>query len=436
MTKRWLGKRIRREKSAGLCNKRLHALSGGNQDMAINFGKTLKLNQVFTPGGQPSVTYVGREHLGIEQRLKQAISQPSNIVSLTGPTKCGKTVLCRSVLSDFEYVWIDGGQIKTEPDLWYKIANELNFPSEVKSKSGSGSQAGAGISGGVEAGLPGNKVHFTMTLGGSRLRTRDEERIHKIDSMQVAIDAMLNESICLVIDDFHYLPEDVRASVIRSLKGPVFRGLKVVLLSPPHRAFEAIKAEAEITGRFKHVTVPQWSTEDLALIAASGFKALNATCPDDFTAEFVKEALGSPLLMQQFCWTLCYNAGILETSLLTGRINNTENIEVIFNEVAQDAGLPIYEKLSKGPQSRTERILRPLKNGDDVDIYQALLMAIAATGPLEKLTYDQIRASLNSILEDKVPQKIEVSNALNHLSTIDEKENKGDRAIDWDGKEP
>jgi hypothetical protein len=61
-------------------------------------------------------------------------------------------------------------------------------------------------------------------------------------------------------------------------------------------------------------------------------------------------------------------------------------------------------------------------------------MAIAATGPQEKLSYDQIRGSLNNILEDKVPQKIEVSNALNHLSTIDEKENKGERAIDWDGK--
>jgi hypothetical protein len=273
-----------------------------------------------------------------------------------------------------------------------------------------------------------------VTLGGSRLKTRDEERIHKIDSMQVAIEAMLNENICLVIDDFHYLPEDVRASVIRSLKGPVFRGLKVVLLSPPHRAFEAIKAEAEITGRFKHVTVPHWSLEDLALIAASGFKALNAACPVEFINKFAQEALGSPLLMQQFCWTLCYRASILETSILTRRISGDIDVEAIFNEVAQDAGLPIYEKLAKGPQSRTDRILRPLRNGDEVDIYQALLMAIAATGPQEKLSYDQIRGSLNNILEDKVPQKIEVSNALNHLSTIDEKENKGERAIDWDGK--
>jgi hypothetical protein len=98
-----------------------------SKGMAISLLKKFELNKVFTPGGQPSVTYVSREHLGIEERLKQAISQPSNIVSLTGPTKSGKTVLCRSVLEEFEYVWIDGGQIKTEADLWSKIANELRF---------------------------------------------------------------------------------------------------------------------------------------------------------------------------------------------------------------------------------------------------------------------------------------------------------------------
>jgi hypothetical protein len=77
--------------------------------------------------------------------------------------------------------------------------------------------------------------------------------------------------------------------------------------------------------------------------------------------------------------------------------------------------------------------MRPLKNGDAVDIYQAILMAIAVTGPKEKLSYDQIRSSLNNILVEKVPQKLEVSNALNYLSEIDKEENKGDRAIDWDG---
>lgn len=54
------------------------------------------------------------------------------------------------------------------------------------------------------------------------------------------------------------------------------------------------------------------------------------------------------------------------------------------------------------------------------------------TGPKSQLSYDQIRASLNSILADKIPQKIEVSNALNHLTKIDAEENRGQRAVEWD----
>ena len=59
----------------------------------------VKMRQVFIPGGQPSITYVDRDHLGIERSLVKAIKLPSTIVSLTGPTKSGKTVLCTSVLA-------------------------------------------------------------------------------------------------------------------------------------------------------------------------------------------------------------------------------------------------------------------------------------------------------------------------------------------------
>jgi len=391
-----------------------------------------KLNDVFTPGGQPSVTYVGREHLGIEARVKRAISQPSIIVSLTGPTKCGKTVLCKSVLEQFEYVWIDGGQIKQESDLWTKVCNELNYPAEVRMKEASSSQGSASGSAGFEAGAPGNKVSLVVTIGGSRLRAQDVDRTYRVDSMQTALEHLLREYVCLVIDDFHYLNEDVRTSVIRTLKGPVFRGLKVILLSTPHRAFEAVKAETEITGRLKHVAVPDWSEADLALIASLGFDALNVDCPNSLVQRFLSEALGNPLLMQRFCWDLCYLSEIREASVLRSQVKANIQVETIFNEVAQDAGLPIYEKLAKGPQSRAPRIMRPLKNGDEVDIYQAILLAAAVTGPEDKLSYDQIRSSLNNILAGKIPQKLEVSNALQNLSGIDREEHEGHPAIDWD----
>lgn len=86
----------------------------------------------------PSITYVSRENHKIEDALKKAISQPNIFVALTGATKCGKTVLCRNVLEEVPYVWIEGGQIKNESDIWSKICYELNYPLEIKQRSQKG----------------------------------------------------------------------------------------------------------------------------------------------------------------------------------------------------------------------------------------------------------------------------------------------------------
>lgn len=400
--------------------------------MKIFGGKdTFKLEQVFTPGGQPSVTYVDRAHLGIESTLKKAIALPSTIVSLTGPTKSGKTVLCKSVLSNFEYVWVDGGQIKSEGDLWSKVCSELRLAAELVKKTSTSDQLGGTLGADIAMGALGINLKFGTTTNGSHVRLVEENIKFIPDTMHQAIDTLVGNNIALVIDDFHYIDEKTRADVIKSLKGAIFKGLKVVLLSTPHRAFEAIKAESEITGRFKHVEVPPWSVEDLTIIAQIGFQALNIDDNNSLIKHLAAESEGSPLLMQRFCWNICYDQQITQTCPNLTKLKNID-IDGLFNEVAADAGLPIYEKLAKGPQSRTDRIRRPLIGGSDADIYEAILLAVAMTGPKEKLTYDNIRSSLNSVLADKIPQKIEVSNALNHLTAIDKDENRGQRAIDWD----
>lgn len=394
-----------------------------------------QLTDIFTPGGQPSVTYVARSELGLEASLRKATALATTIVSLTGATKAGKTVLCRSVMEPYEYVWIDGGQVKSEEGLWNKVCTELQVPLELREAQGGNAGLNTGAEFGADAAPLGTGTKFKISLGGSRLKTFDEARTYRLDGPSAAIDHLLQNRIALIIDDFHYLNEDVRAETIKSLKGAVFRGLKVVLLSTPHRAFEALKAEPEVTGRFKHIAVPDWSIQHLEKIATSGFKALNINCPESIIKEFAKEAEGSPLLMQQFCWNICYDLGFESAKVGTQEIPQDFDTKTIYREVAKDAGLPVYERLKRGPQTRTERIPRPLVGGGTADIYQAILMAIAATGPAEKLTYDQIRSSLNTILVDKVPQKLEVSNALNHLAAIDAEGSKERRALDWNAED-
>ena len=219
-------------------------------------------DQVFVPGGEPTVTYVKREQSNIERELARAIATPNQIVSLAGPTKSGKTVLCRKVLGSREFLWIDGGQIKSADDLWERACCELNIP--LSSETSTETQTGGDI-----------KVGAFVTAGGSRLTRSAKREALRVNSLRDAISVMLQEKIVFVVDDFHYLSPEARTDFMRSVKGAVFNGLKVVLLSVTHRTFDAIRAEPELTGRLISITLPDWNLKELSAIADQGFSALS-----------------------------------------------------------------------------------------------------------------------------------------------------------------
>jgi heterodisulfide reductase subunit C len=87
--------------------------------------------------------------------------------------------------------------------------------------------------------------------------------------------------------------------------------------------------------------------------------------------------------------------------------------------------------LAAGPQSRKVRTKRPLNNGQEADIYEAVLLALAETGPKAAVSYEELRTALSGLLIDMMPQKHEITSALKHLSTISRKIG-AESAIDWD----
>lgn len=310
---------------------------------------SLHRDEVFVAGGQPKVTYVDRQELHVERNVARAIAAPNQIVSLAGPTKTGKTVLCKKILGDREYVWIDGGLIESVQQLWDEVASELEIPSEVTNSTDSTN----GVDGGLTSPI--------VSLKGSKLRKKGKSERH-VRSMSDALNTLVQDRIILVIDDFHYLTAENRTTLLRNVKGAVFNGLKVVLLSVTHRAFDAIKAESELTGRFVSITLPTWTYEELAQIPKLGFDALRVEADDLLLRKLAQECQESPFLMQRFCWEICFDNGIEHAAtLLTSKsIPATYDVDGMLKRLAHDSGLPIYQKLVTGPQNRKTRTKRPL----------------------------------------------------------------------------
>jgi len=72
--------------------------------------------------------------------------------------------------------------------------------------------------------------------------------------------------------------------------------------------------------------------------------------------------------MQKVCWESCCDLRS-ENKKLIGSRAILENYDTtsIFGRLSQDAGLPIYQKVAAGPQSRNAK--RSLRDGGVAEIY-------------------------------------------------------------------
>jgi hypothetical protein len=216
-----------------------------------------KLKDVFIAGGSPKVTYVERKKLGLETKIQRALEKPNHFASITGVSKSGKTVLLKHFLDERNYIGVDGGQVKDVKSLWATVADRLSQPNTVISTqeiaSGTKKSAKLGFSAKIPHFFEANAQAGVSDSAGSKSSTSME---NTVDLQNACGRYLVSNEVILVIDDFHYIKRDEQTEIVRNLKNFVYEGLKVVLLSVPYKAYEAIQAEVEITGRFVHVNVP------------------------------------------------------------------------------------------------------------------------------------------------------------------------------------
>ena len=396
--------------------------------------KLYKLNHVFVPGGMPQYTYVSRSERQLEQQLRKANENLCKLVTLTGSTKSGKTVLANKIfprMSEEINIWIDGGSISVEDDLWSSILDTLDGHNTVESteEKSSCKSLGGEIEGEVGAIFIKGKGKTSTSL--TKNKTNGIRKLRTVSKRSAAINALRESESPLIIDDFHYINRDFQGNIIRALKPLIFEGIPVILIAIPHRRYDAIKVEREMTGRLEPIHVPTWSLEELIEIPALGFPLLNADLSESIANILAQEAYGSPHLMQEFCRSIATRHNVKETIQKKVCIDRTSSI--IFKNVAEGTGKIVFEKLAKGPRTRTDRMQRPLKNGEAADIYKVVLLALARLSPgMETVDYDQLRGAIRDILTDNFPQAHEVSRVLEKMAEIASSDEASTPVIDWE----
>ncbi|MGF2734482.1 hypothetical protein [Marinobacter sp. DUT-1] len=400
--------------------------------------KKYRTPKVFVPGGMPKLTYVPREAINLEVSLRNAVENLHKLITVTGQTKSGKTVLVNTVLPRAnvgENIWIDGGSVDSENDFWTSILHELGESStfeQTNSASSTKSVEGE-VQGGINVPLVADLKGKTQT-GLSKGDTAGTAKKLELTPRTAALRALRDFDGSIIVDDFHYLDRDFQGSVIRALKPLIFEGLPVVLIAIPHRRYDAVKVEREMTGRIEDIEVPSWTGEELEQIARTGFPLLRIKLASGISKKLSSEAYGSPHLMQEFCQRLALREGVTETVRSGVTIYSVP--EGLFRQVAEGTGKVIYDKLSKGPRQRSDRIQRELSQGGTADIYGVVLKALSVLSPgLETVDYEQLRSAIRQVLNEAPPQAHEVTRVLERIADIAANDEASTPVIDWEKDE-
>lgn len=361
----------------------------------------LKYDEVFKPGLFPEYTYVSRKSPDVnftyELRLKQALKTAGFLTSIIGPSKTGKTVLCEKVIGIDSMVSITGSDLKNRENFWNIVAAKV------------------GLS--VEGEYSNESTLTEQTVSGYKHTQSSTAKEKYVVTKDLVIDYFKSHELVLVLDDFHYASEELQLEIAHQLKDAIRKEFKVVIISLPHRADDAIRKNPDLTGRLNLINIEPWKMEELKSIAIIGFKKLQVPVNEQVVERMAAESLTSPQLMQSICLNLCLLSEVDETHHL-----NEDLLEQSYKFTT--INLPykeVIQKIQAGPSTRGQKRKKYQSiTHEELDVYGIILAAIALDPPSISITIDNLKDRVDELIisSEKGPDKSKLKDTLDNIQTI------------------
>ncbi len=399
--------------------------------------RKLRINEIFTPNDTPSITYVDREDLKLEQTLRAHCELPKMVVSVSGPSKSGKTVLINKVLDENLIIPVIGSGIGAPEDLWIRALQWMEIPATVTTTKSSSTSISGGAKGGGEVSLLGvAKGNAQTHIGSGKSWTSTSSGTFENNGLTKVIEEMAGSEFVIFLDDFHYIAESHREEIGRQIKVATDNGVKIITASVPHRTDDVVRSNPELRGRVAAVDVGYWERRHLQMIARQGFSELNIYLAPEIENRLCDEAMGSPQLMQTICYCLCNVLQIYEP------FREIESIEINEEKISESLLMTsqftdfskMLSSLHAGPKTRgQERKEHNLVDGSMGDVYRAVLLAICSDPITMSFTYDDIIMRVRTVCEGDNPVGSSVTSCLEQMHKISDGLQPGRPVLAWDG---
>ncbi|WP_429923882.1 hypothetical protein ACQY1H_11600 [Agrobacterium vitis] len=399
--------------------------------------KKFKLSEIFTPNDTPTLTYVERSDLKLEETLKSYYDLPKMIISISGPSKSGKTVLIKKVIDDSLIITVIGSGLKDAENLWDRALEWMEVATTTTKTDTSITQVSGGVKGGGEIGIPFvAKGKAETNLGATQTWQSANSTSQKNAGLTRVIKEISNSDFVIFIDDFHYIKEDLREEIGRQIKVAADNGVKIVTASVPHRTDDVVRSNPELRGRVAALDLGYWNKDHLISIARQGFKALNVDLAPTVERRLSDEAMGSPQLMQTICFSLCNILSISEPLPTHIRKDVTnEHLELALSNTSRFTDFSkMLSSLHAGPRTRgQERKEHTLIDGTKGDVYRVVLLAIKMDPIALSFSYDDIIKRVKDVCVGESPVGSSITSCLDQMHIITENLQPGKPVLAWDG---
>jgi len=324
-----------------------------------------KIADVFKAIGQPSITYVKRDSGKLEVDLSNGLDERGQLCLITGPSKTGKTTLYTEVLHRRNEIPLIVRCDRTTKinQIWRMALETVDFSrtiSRVSEKLNSlegEAEAEATLGWSWLAGIT-TKVRGKSSRQNTEAEVR--ENIIAESSPDHLIPILKNTNYVLVIEDFHYLGDDVKITLFQQWKRFTDNEISVIVLGTTHRAVDIATSNKDLLGRISQIDVGHWSVNDLSLIVSQGISYLKCTISSDLIRLIASEAVGLPIVVQQACLTLFQNekinfVDIARSKKLSFRIGHVEQSLHVVSQTKYTQFETHYTTLIRGPREKARK---------------------------------------------------------------------------------
>lgn len=272
---------------------------------------------VFGIARELPANYVARPE--VDGKFIDSLTRDKHVV-VFGSSKQGKTCLRKYNLTEGDHIVVTCSNRWSLGEIHSAILKAAGYTIEQSSRRTERGTTKIAAKLGVRFGVPGFGVNAeggadeTAELALETTTTTLELDSSDVNDIIGALEQIDGMPTFIVLEDFHYLTDDTQRDFAVSLKAfhenSRFCFVVVGVWLDENRLIEL---NGDLAGRVLAVDVDAWSEEGLLAVISEGERLLNLKLDDQLKQDLVHGAFESVAVVQEACYRVCEEAGVVET---------------------------------------------------------------------------------------------------------------------------